>query len=109
MIVVVDEKRYEFDGSLTLAEAFVLFDKAHVGIGEFLAELGRVNPHVIAALVFILKRRAKEAVRWEELLSLSTSQIQLLPDADADDEGKAPVRARTSRRGPTRTGDTPGT
>jgi hypothetical protein len=105
MIVVVDEDRYEFDGSLSLSEAFILYDKASVGVGEFIKELGRANPYVVAALVYLVKRRNKEAVRWEDMLILTTSQIQLLPDADvkAPEEGEQDAKADpTSPRGRTR-------
>lgn len=85
MRVEFEGKTYPFIDTLSVAEAMVLYDKAHIGVGQILGELVKGNPYVTITVVYLLKRRDKEAVRWEDLLSADILQIKLLPDEDEED------------------------
>jgi hypothetical protein len=102
----IEGRVYEYDGTITVEDAMFIFDKSHVGIVKFnTALLLEGNPHVIAAWFFILKRRAGEAVRWDDMLKLDVRTFTVTHDEPA--EGETPEAAPetpdpTSRSGRTR-------
>lgn len=76
----IEGREYEFDGTLKVKEAMVLQDRAGCGLNEADAALHRGNPYAIAAWMFILKQRAKEVVRWEDMLELDARTFVIVPD-----------------------------
>jgi hypothetical protein len=86
----IEDREYEFEAKITVEEAMIIQDKAGLGLTEFDPALGRGNPYAIAALMLILKKRAGEAVRWQDLLKLDAMTFRMIPDEipdlpDADD------------------------
>lgn len=95
----IGDREYEFDGEYTLDEAMLFYDKANVGMGELQRELARGNPYVTVTLMFILKKRAGEAVRWQDMQAHKITDFQYVPDetdsvddatADGGNTGEAP-------------------
>lgn len=76
----IQEREYDFDGEYTAEEAMIFFDKAQVGMNELAGAVQRGNPYVLVTLMFILKKRAGEAVRWEDLRHLPLSTFTSIPD-----------------------------
>lgn len=72
----IKDREYEWDGDHTLAEAMLFFDKAGVGVAEVQREMVRGNPYVTATLMYILKKRAGEAVRWQDMQEFSITDLQ---------------------------------
>lgn len=107
MRFLVEGKEYAYDGKLRLKDAMFIHEKSGVGIGRLNHELLiEGHPQVIAAWVFLLKRQAGEAVRWEDIERIDISDFRPLPDpveetehAEAEPSG-APDP--TSRSGKTR-------
>ena len=86
----IGDREYEFDGEYTLAETMLFFDKANIGIAELSRELMRGNPYVIVTLMYILKKRAGEAVRWQDMQDYSINDFrQVLADTEEDGDGAA--------------------
>lgn len=87
----IQDREYEWDGDHTLAEAMLFFDKAGVGVAEVQREMMRGNPYVTATLMFILKKRAGEAVRWQDMQAFSITDLQPVLEAgeEAAEEGDA--------------------
>lgn len=85
----IGDKTYEFDGEYTLAETMLFFDKANIGIAELAHELMRGNPYVIVTLMFILKKRAGEPVRWQDMQEFSISDFRQIADDAGDGNGDA--------------------
>lgn len=85
----IRDRVYEWDGDFTLAEAMLFFDRAHVGMAEVQREMVRGNPYVTVTLMYILKRRAGEALRWEDLQDCSVADFQPVPDDDQPEDGEA--------------------
>ena len=83
----IGDREYEFDGEYTLAETMLFFDKASIGIAELSRELMRGNPYVIVTLMYILKKRAGEAVRWQDMQDYSISDFRQVLDDTVDTEG----------------------
>lgn len=106
----IEGKEYEFARGLTVEEAMVMQDRAQLGIREFDAALMRGNPYAITVLVLLAKKRAGEAVRWQDLMGLDvlTFVIHAEPDSDeAPDEAEGSEGVErapdpTSRGGRTR-------
>lgn len=64
----LEGKVYEYDGKILVKDAMFLHEKTGVGIGRLNYELiVEGNPKVIAAWMFLLKRRAGEAPRWDDV------------------------------------------
>jgi hypothetical protein len=112
----IEDKEYDFEAKMTVAEAMIVQDKANLGLAEFDPALGKGNPYAIAALMYILKRRVGEVVRWEDMLKLNAMSFKMVPDElpDPVDGGagaavaeKSPdptsTSGRTRKRGTTST------
>ncbi|MGH3439668.1 MAG: hypothetical protein ACRDRN_24840 [Sciscionella sp.] len=96
---------YDFDlgGKLTVAEAMLIHDKAHIGMSEWLGELSKGNPYAVASLIYIVKRRAGEALRFDDLLSMDLMSFEVIRDEQAEPEAAvASAPDPTSRSGKTR-------
>lgn len=72
----IQDRIYDFDGEYTTEEAMLFYDKANIGMAELDAALGRWNPYAIVTLMYILKKRAGEAVRWQDLMHLPVSAFK---------------------------------
>lgn len=76
----IEDREYEFDGEYTVDEAMLFFDKASVGVAELQAALIRGNPYVVATMMYILKKRAGEAVRWQDMGAFPITALQFIPE-----------------------------
>ncbi|MEU0797179.1 hypothetical protein ABZ342_44555 [Amycolatopsis sp. NPDC005961] len=68
MKYLIKGEEYEFDFDWTLEEAFILKEKAFVTIAEFGQALQRLDPHAIAALAYVVLKRNRVAVKWDEVV-----------------------------------------
>lgn len=84
----IKENEYEFDGNYTLSEAMLFFDKANVGMAEVQGELARGNPYVTATMMFVLKKRANEAVRWQDMQAFTILDFRVVLDEDDMPDGE---------------------
>lgn len=66
MKFALEGKEYEYDGQLLAKDARLLYDKAKVGLAELDYHLAVGIPDTVVAWMFVLKRRAGEAVKWED-------------------------------------------
>jgi hypothetical protein len=117
----IEGKDYEFDRKLTVEEAMVIQDKAKLGLNEFDPALLRGNPYALCALIYLGKRRAGEAVRFQDLMGLDLLTLTLhydepeQADVPGDESGGKPREGKqatpdpTSRSGKTRKAGTTGT
>ena len=78
----IKDREYEWDGNMTLEEAMLLFDKAGIGIAEIAREQMRGNPYVQATMIYFMKKRAGEAVRWQDMASFSLTDVEVVPEDD---------------------------
>jgi hypothetical protein len=62
-------REYEFGPDLTVDEAILIQDKAKLGLNQYNYAIQLGNPYAVLATVLIGKRRAGEAVRWEDLMA----------------------------------------
>jgi len=87
----IEGKEYEYDGKISVKDSMFIFEKSKVGIAEFqYAIFGQGNPFAIAAWVYLLKRRAGEAVQWEDILELDLRTFEFIEDPEdpaKDSEG----------------------
>ncbi|OLE27972.1 MAG: hypothetical protein AUG44_08770 [Actinobacteria bacterium 13_1_20CM_3_71_11] len=64
----LDGETYEYDGKLTVKDARFLWEKAGIGIGRLnVALIVEGQPDVIAAFMYLLKRRNGEAIKWGDV------------------------------------------
>lgn len=99
----IEDRVYDWNGEYTTEEAILIFDKAHIGMAQLDAELERWNPYAIVTFMYILKRRAGENVRWDDLMHLPVSAFQ--PVIDLPDAGDTQDVAEGSSEAPDPTGD----
>lgn len=123
MRFTIEGKEYPFDRKITVEEAMVIQDKAKLGLNEFDPALLRGNPYALCALIYLGKRRAGEAVRFQDLLGLDLLTLTLHYDepeqddagepegeqAESKAEAKRATPDPTSRGGKTRKGGTSAT
>lgn len=107
----IEDREYDFDGEYTAAEAMLYFDKAGIGLNELNAALERGNPYVLVTLMYILKTRAGEKVRWQDLMHLPVSAFSSIPDdndgaADDGETGDGPGERTGETLDPTKDGGT---
>ncbi len=78
---LIEGKEYSYDGKLTVKDARFIHEKSGVGAGRLNHELFiEGHPNVIAAWIFLLKRQAGEAVRWEDIDRIDITDFRPLPD-----------------------------
>lgn len=87
MKFLIGDREYEYDGKITVADAMFIHEKSGIGIAGLNRALlgdgtqaGDGNPHAIAAWCFLLKRRAGEAVRYDDMLQIDITNYRLVPD-----------------------------
>ncbi len=110
----IQDRVYEFDGLYTTEEAMLYWDKAKVGMPDLGEQFRIGNPYVAVTLMYILKRRAGEAVRWEDLVHVPVSEFTVLPADSAPDpaegsEGTGEAPDPTKDAGTTPASDTTNT
>ncbi len=95
---------YEYDdGTMTVAEARFIKKYASMGLRSWALALQDMDPDALVGLVFLAKRRAGEAVRWQDLDTLDIASIALSAEEDDDDaDPPAPTTTRSSTSGRTR-------
>lgn len=80
-IYTFEGKTYEYDDDLNVEEAGHIFDKSKVGIGRLMYELlVEGNPHAIAAFMWVLRRRAGEAVKWDDTKKWKIATFKQISD-----------------------------
>lgn len=84
----IEGTEYTFDDRLTVEESMLIHEKSKVGMAGLFPELRQGNPFIIAALVFIAKKRAGEAVRWQDIMSLDLFTFRMLPDDEPTPDEK---------------------
>ena len=67
----------------------IVQDKASLGMNEFDQAMLKGNPYAIAALLFILKKRAGEAVRWQDMMKLDIRTFRAVFDEDAENSAES--------------------
>lgn len=85
----IEDREYEWDGEYTTEEALLFYDKANLGMAEVDGALQRWHPYAVVTFMCILKKRAGEAVRWQDLLHLKVSDFTPVLDEPTDDTGQA--------------------
>jgi hypothetical protein len=86
-----EDREYAFDSTLTVEEGIILKEKAGLGVNEVDHALQKGYADAVAAWVFILKRRAGEAIRWQDLLKRDILTFRIIPDEVADAQGDTEV------------------
>ncbi|WP_027930693.1 hypothetical protein [Amycolatopsis thermoflava] len=93
----IEDKEYDYDGKISVKDSMFIFEKSKVGIAEFqYAIFGQGNPFAIAAWVYILKRRAGEAVQWDDVLELDLRTFRFIED---EEEPKPPTDEEPKKEG----------
>lgn len=82
----IDDRDYDFDFRMTVGEAMFLQEKAFCTVVEFGPALQKADARAIAVLMYMLKKRNKEAVRWDDILKMDIFSLEILPPSDADAE-----------------------
>lgn len=105
------DSSYEYDDtSMTVAEARIIKKHAGMGLRSWALGLQDMDPDALVGLVFLAKRRAGEAVRWQDLDNLDIAAISLVAEEDdADVDPPAPATTRSSTSGRTRKGSSSST
>lgn len=80
----IEDREYEWDGQYTTEEAMLYYDKANLGMAEVDEALQRWHPYAVVTFIFILKKRAGEAVRWQDLMHLKVNEFAPVVDEPAD-------------------------
>lgn len=106
----IEGKTYEWDnGVLTVEEAMLLKDKTGMGLVQWNHGLAMRDGYAEAALIFFAKKRAGEAIRWQDLSGLNLATFAIHDDepvAEGEKEGEG--EAKKVRPNPTsRGGKTP--
>lgn len=97
----IEDREYEFDGELTIEDSIFLQEKTGLGVNKFFWALDDLEGRSVAAWMYLLKRRAGEAVRWDDMMKLNIRTYRVIPDEPAEDS--KPDSSRTDREaaGPT--------
>lgn len=91
----IEGRTYDYDGKISVEDAMFIHEKSGLGMAKFNRELlVELNPSAVAAWIFLLKRRAGEAVRWQDILKLDlrtfTVHFEDEPEEDAEDGENVP-------------------
>lgn len=77
----VEGEDYEFDEStLTVAEARLIKKHTGMGLKSFAESSKDGDPDALVAIVFLAKRRANEAVRWQDLDNLDLAKLEAIDE-----------------------------
>lgn len=92
MKIRIGDEVYPFEGNTMLVSETRLVKK-HTGMGLRQLQDGMQNgdPDALVAMLFLAKRRAGVAVRWQDFDEFDLASIDVEDDtADIDDEGEEP-------------------
>lgn len=105
----IEGRIYEYDGKISVEDAIFIHEKSGLGMAKFNKELMiELNPLAIAAWMYLLKRRAGEAVRWQDIMKLDLRTFNVIFDEPKDpEEGEAKDTA--DQPDPTTSGETQNT
>lgn len=116
MRFTIESREYDWEPKMTVEEAMVFQDKANLGIGEIDDALNRGLAYAVTTLIYLGKKRAGEAVRWQDLMGLDLLTFARMPDKPESEpeghgEGNVPERRAdpTLPDGTTPAGDTTAT
>lgn len=80
------DSSYEYDDTtMTVAEARIIKKHTEMGLRSWAMGLQDMDPDALVGLVFLAKRRAGEAVRWQDLDNLDIAAITLVAEEDVVD------------------------
>lgn len=111
---LIEGREYEYDGKILLSDAMFIHEKSGVGVAGINRALlgdgsqpGDSNPNAIAAWCFLLKRRAGEAVRYDDMAKMAINTLQpVFEEKPSEDEPSAKSAGEatdpTTRNGTTR-------
>lgn len=81
MRISFEGREYEWDPTvMTVDEAIFLEEKAGIGISEFNSAITLGRGKTLAVLVYLAKRRAGEAIRWQDMGPLNLATYSIVPD-----------------------------
>lgn len=119
---MIEGREYEYDGKILLSDSMFIHEKSGIGVTGINRALlgdgtqpGDGNPHAIAAWCFLLKRRAGEAVRYDDMRNIDISTFRPVfeeKQTEEDEPAEKPAgeaadpttrNGTTRRRGSTRT------
>jgi hypothetical protein len=89
----IEGKEYEFDQDrLLVREARELKAQTGMGLRTFSEGLQNGDPDAIVGMLYMSKRRAGEAVKWNDFDELNLAEMEIIDeDADKADEGTPAV------------------
>jgi hypothetical protein len=86
----IEGRVYDYDGKISVEDAMFIHEKSGLGMAKFNQELlAELNPSAVAAWIYILKRRAGEAVRWQDVLKLDMRTFNVHFDEEPDETAEA--------------------
>lgn len=105
----LEGESYDYDDStMTVAEARIIKKHTGYGLRSWALNLQDMDADALVGLVFLAKRRAGEAIRWQDLDNLDIAKIGLVGDeaVEGAEEGDdvdppAPKTRRSSTAGKT--------
>ena len=100
----VGESAYDYDDTtMTVAEARLIKKHSGFGLKSWAMGLQDMDPDALVGLVFLAKRRAGEAIRWQDLDNLDIAAIALSAGDAEEEEVDPPAPAPTTRSNAGRT------
>lgn len=84
----IGDNEYDFDFRMTVEEAIFLQDKAFCTVLEFGPALRKADARAIAVLIYTLKRRNREVIKWDDVLKMDVFSLELVPVAEDDQEAE---------------------
>lgn len=75
MYWTVGENKYEFDGKMTVAECIQFKEKSGLGYREIDPAIAKGDIHALMCMTYVMKRRAGEAVKWEDMMKLNPGDL----------------------------------
>jgi hypothetical protein len=101
---------YEFqEDTLTVAEARLIKKHTGMGLKSFVEGSKDGDPDSLAAVVFLAKRRAGEAVRWQDLDSLDLAKLEAIDETIAEEPERVDAADPIWPSGQTPTDESPNT
>jgi hypothetical protein len=81
----LDGRSYEFDETrLLVREARELKHHTGMGLRQFGAGLQEGDPDSIVGMLYLCRRRAGEAVKWNDFDELNLTDLQVIPDEEPE-------------------------
>lgn len=80
---------YEYDDTtMTVKEARLIKQHTSMGLRSWALGLQDMDVDALVAMVFIAKRRAGEAIRWQDLDNININDISITEDEVVDSEAE---------------------